>query len=231
MQVWNVLHAARWKYRTQKVAKKCHLGTIAQLCRAISLQLRHISTIRKKVVKQQCLPYMSSQYGELWHTSGWDLLASLRHPCRFQRVSRLGSITARHSSSGRQPNFAAFNRGRHRVGHWPTFVVFHHLWLALLRVHRCNPRYQPPQKPVMIYTITGSVDVRLRDLRSSTAVFSCVIQGRPCVVIIQSSTQIQLITFCVNRRRRKMYCGHARLCVCLSVRPRPYTHITARTRV
>jgi len=24
------------------------------------------------------------------------------------------------------------------------------------------------------------------------------------------------ITFCVSRRRRKIYCGHARLCVCLS---------------
>ena len=30
-----------------------------------------------------------------------------------QGVSRLGSVTARHSSSGRQPNFAAMNRGRH----------------------------------------------------------------------------------------------------------------------
>ena len=46
-------------------------------------------------------------------TNGWDLLASLGHPCKFQRVSRLGSVTARHSSSGRQPNFAALNRGRH----------------------------------------------------------------------------------------------------------------------
>jgi len=26
-----------------------------------------------------------------------------------------------------------------------------------------------------------------------------------------------VITFCVSRRRRRMYCGHARLCVCLSV--------------
>jgi len=26
-----------------------------------------------------------------------------------------------------------------------------------------------------------------------------------------------IITFCVSRRRRKMYCGHARLCVCVSV--------------
>jgi len=32
-----------------------------------------------------------------------------------------------------------------------------------------------------------------------------------------------LITFCVSHRRRKMYCGHARLCVCLSVRSRTPT--------
>ena len=28
---------------------------------------------------------------------------------------------------------------------------------------------------------------------------------------------IDFITFCVSRRRRKIYCGHARLCVCVSV--------------
>ena len=39
-------------------------------------------------------------------------MASLGHPCKFQRVSRLGSVTARHLY-GRQPNFAALNRGRH----------------------------------------------------------------------------------------------------------------------
>jgi len=66
----------------------------------------------KKLVKQQYLLYMFAQYGELRTTSGWDLLASLRHPCKFQRVSHLGSVTARHTSSGRQPNFAALNRGR-----------------------------------------------------------------------------------------------------------------------
>jgi len=46
-------------------------------------------------------------------TSGWDRFTSLGHPCKFQRVSLLGSVTARHSSSRRQPNFAALNRGRH----------------------------------------------------------------------------------------------------------------------
>jgi len=56
----------------------------------------------------------------------------LGHPCKFQRLSRLGSVTARRSSSERQPNFAALNRGchatyvqqgDHHVGHWPTFLV------------------------------------------------------------------------------------------------------------
>ena len=37
----------------------------------------------------------------------------MRHPCKFQCVSRLGSVTARQSSSGHQPNFAALNIGRH----------------------------------------------------------------------------------------------------------------------
>jgi len=55
----------------------------------------------------------SLQYGELRPTSGWDLLAGLGHPNKFQRLSHLGSVTARHSSRGRQPNFAALNRGRH----------------------------------------------------------------------------------------------------------------------
>jgi len=42
---------------------KIHLlGTIAQLCRAISSQLRHVLTIGKKLVNQQYLPHMSLQY-------------------------------------------------------------------------------------------------------------------------------------------------------------------------
>ena len=37
------------------------------------------------------------------------------------------------------------------------------------------------------------------------------------------SLPIVLFTFCVSRRRCKMYCGDARLCVCLSVRRRTPT--------
>jgi len=94
-------------------AKNRHLSTIAQLCRAISSQLRHVSTSGKQVVMQQYLLKMSLQYGELRPTNGWDRLAGLGHPIIFQWVLRLGSITARQSSSGHQPNFAALNRGCH----------------------------------------------------------------------------------------------------------------------
>ena len=47
--------------------KNRHRRTIAQLCRAESSQLRHVSTIGKKLVKQQYLLHMSAQYGELAH--------------------------------------------------------------------------------------------------------------------------------------------------------------------
>jgi len=48
---------------------------------------------------------MSSQYGEL-RTYGWDRLASLGHPSKFQRVLRLGFVTAPTSLNGGLPNFA-----------------------------------------------------------------------------------------------------------------------------
>ena len=56
---------------------------------------------------------MFSQYGELRPTSGWDRFVSLGHPSKFQRVLRLGSVTARHSTSEHQPSFAALIRGCH----------------------------------------------------------------------------------------------------------------------
>jgi len=74
---------------------------------------------------------MSSQYGELRPTSGRDLLASLGHPCKFQRVSRLGSVSAHDTlvvgvsqTLRRWTEGATYIRqGGHHAGHWPTFVV------------------------------------------------------------------------------------------------------------
>ena len=75
-------------------AKKCHFGTIGQICRAVSSQLRHESTIRKKLVKQQYLLHMSSQ-------------CSGRQPnCAYWTEGA-----------------TYIQQGRHHVGHWPTFLL------------------------------------------------------------------------------------------------------------
>jgi len=53
----------------KKSPKIRHLGTVAQLSDYIFGTKAHIDN-RKKLVKQQYLPHMSSQYGELRPTSG-----------------------------------------------------------------------------------------------------------------------------------------------------------------
>ena len=131
MQAWN-LRAARLKCRTQKSPKSRHLGTIAQLCRAISSQLRHASTIGKNFLSSNISPiiFMSSQYGEFRPTSGWDVLASLGTPGNFNGFRVLAALlhgilvvgvsqTLRRWTKG-----ATYVRqGDHHVGHWPTFLV------------------------------------------------------------------------------------------------------------
>jgi len=101
MHVWNVRMRLAENTGRKKSPKNSHLRTIAQLCRAVSSQLRHVSTI-KKLVKQQYL-LVSSQYGELRPTSGWDQLG---HCSKFQPVLRLGFISAPTLLNGGQPNFA-----------------------------------------------------------------------------------------------------------------------------
>ena len=135
MQVWSPLHAARWKCKTQKSRQKSPSGHDRTTLWGYIFAAKAGIDNRKKTVKQQYVLHMSPQYGELRPTNGWDPSGSLRHPCKFQRVSRLGSVTARQSSSGRQPNFAALNRGRHlcsagRPSGWA---------LAHILVFSCNP--------------------------------------------------------------------------------------------
>ena len=84
----------------KKVAKNRCLGTVAQLCRAISSQL---STIGKKLVKQQYVFQMSHNmvnFGPLtaeigsrvWGTpanfNGFRVLAALLHGSQLVRVSQ-----------------------------------------------------------------------------------------------------------------------------------------------
>ena len=115
----------------------------------VGLYLRNEGTYRqseKKLVKQQYLPHMSAQYGELRPTSSWNRFVSLGHPSKFQPVSRLGSVNARQSSSERQPNFAALNRGRHlcSAGRPSRWALAHIVVLKALpptRVNQHSPNF------------------------------------------------------------------------------------------
>ena len=94
-----MLHVHRWKCRTQKIA----IWEPTSLLGYIFATKARIGNL-KKLVKQQCLPHMSTQFGELGLLAAVIGLVSLGDSSKFQRVSRLGSFTARHSTSGRQPN-------------------------------------------------------------------------------------------------------------------------------
>ena len=125
-----MLHAARGKYRRQKITKKSlsghHRTTLSGYVFATKA---HIDN-RRKNFKQPISPPGSTcphnmvNFGPLAAEIG-----SLVCGTPANRVSCLGSVTARHSSSGRQPNFAALKEGRHLysagrpsyLGHWPTF--------------------------------------------------------------------------------------------------------------
>ena len=98
MQVWNVPYATRWKYRTQKWRKNRHLRTIAQLCRAISSQLRHVSTIAKKLLNSNMCSTCSHNMvnlGPLTAKIRWRVWDT---PTNFNRFRFLPSLVQRRRS-------------------------------------------------------------------------------------------------------------------------------------
>ena len=128
--LWFLLLSFFFFQLAKKSPKSRHLSTIPQLCWAMSSQLRHISTIGKKVVKQPYLLNMSPQYGELgpraaevvslvWGTpsyfNGFRVLAALLHGILVVGVSQ----TLQHWTEGA----TYIRQGGHHVGHWPTFLV------------------------------------------------------------------------------------------------------------
>jgi len=109
MHVWSVLHVLKIQD-----AKNRHFGTMAHICRAVSSQLRHASTIGKNLLNSNTSSTRSPNtvnFGSLTAEICWRVWGT-------QQISTgLASwhltATARHCNSGRQPNFAALNRGRH----------------------------------------------------------------------------------------------------------------------
>jgi len=83
---------ACWKYRMRKLAKNSpsthHCTTLSGYIFAVKACIDGW----KKLVKQQYLLCMTSQYGELRPTSGWDRLASLGTPANFNGFRILASL-------------------------------------------------------------------------------------------------------------------------------------------
>jgi len=100
VQIYNtgLICAAHGSLKIQD-AKNRHLGTIAQLCRALSLQLRHVSTIRKKNllnsnISSTCRHNMAN-FGPLLVEIGsgvWDT------PANFKGFRVLASLLVLHGT-------------------------------------------------------------------------------------------------------------------------------------
>jgi len=102
MHVWNVLHAARWKYRTRKLRQKSlsvHYRTT--LSGSIFASKTWVDNRKKNLLNSNISSTCSHNM-----VNGWDLLASLGYPSKFQRVSRLGFVITPTSRNGGRPNFA-----------------------------------------------------------------------------------------------------------------------------
>jgi len=153
MQVWDVLHVARWKYRTQKWRKKWRKksssghhrttfsGYIFATKACIDNRKKNFSSSN---ISSTCPhnmvnfdPLAAEIISGVWGTpatvNGFRVLAALLHGM----------------CSGRQPNFAALNRGRHlcsagqssrwALAHISSLILFlptysltiHHLWHSM----------------------------------------------------------------------------------------------------
>ena len=76
----------------KKSPKSRYLGTIAQLCRAISSQLRHVLTIGKKLVKQQYLLHMSHSMVNFGLLAAEISLVVLGTPANFNGLRILTAL-------------------------------------------------------------------------------------------------------------------------------------------
>jgi len=126
--------------------KNRHLCTIAQLCRAISSQIRHYRQSKKNFLSSNISPYMSLQYGELRPTSGWGRFVSLGTPANFNGFCFLAALL--HSQT------AALNRGCHlysagRPSRWALAHISSFFWF--LRSLHLSSSYVVLNVPYTLY--------------------------------------------------------------------------------
>jgi len=139
MQVWNVLYAARCKYRTQKSRQKSPSGHHRTTLSGYSFATKARIDNRKKNllssnISSTC-PYNTVNFGLLaaeivslvWgipgNFNGFRVLAALLHGTLVVGVNQ----TLRRWTEGA----TYIRQGGHHVGHWPTFLVSFYLLLSI----------------------------------------------------------------------------------------------------
>jgi len=103
------------------------------------------------------------------------------NPANFNGFRVYGSVIVRHSSSGRQPNFAALNRGRHlysagRPSRW-----------ALAHILVCNLLHLISR----LSTVRAAFDVE----RRSTMVFSVLPKPE---IVFNNQTMVDRTIYCIK---------------------------------
>ena len=111
-------------------------------------------SIGRKLVKQQYLLHMSSQYDELRPINIWNRLASLVHgtPIYFNGFVTLGFVTAPTSLSRAQPNFAQCLA----VSWGGTLYIYIHFW-GLLPHKGILPGAKFTLRPSLAFSYIGSI--------------------------------------------------------------------------
>jgi len=121
-----VLHAARWKYRTQKSLFSHHRKTLS----GYIFGLRHVSTIGKKLLNSNTsstCPHNMVNFGPLtaeicWQV--WGTPANFTGFCVLTAVLHGTLVVGISQTLRRWTEGATYNRqGGHHVWHWPTFLV------------------------------------------------------------------------------------------------------------
>jgi len=122
MHVWNVLHVARWKCRTQKIAKNAPSGHQRTTLSDDIFATKACIDNRKKLLNSNTSSTSSHNtvnFGPLAAEICWRVWGT---PVNFYGFRFLAALL--HGSLRRWTEGATYIRqGGHHVGHWPTFLV------------------------------------------------------------------------------------------------------------
>jgi len=148
-------------------AKNHHLCTIAQCCRIVCLQLRHVSTIRKKNllnsnISSTC-PHNTVNFRPLTAEIDWRVFGA---PQQISTVSCLGFVTAPKSLNGRQPNSVQC-----LAVSWAGTLYIHFWGLLPLT------EFSPVQNSLYVHVLCSSTLTALQLLQGTPAAGSAKLCG------------------------------------------------------